>query len=90
MFVEGGRHTQYLKLSSLLLRYLGDNPVSYPVRPLYALLLQKTLFFFFLDQGDWMSDADSVLKSGRADEEEGRSRTEVEIPKGTGHSGLHS
>lgn len=37
--VEGVRHTQYLKLPSLVLRYLvlrylGAKPVSYPVRPL--------------------------------------------------------
>lgn len=37
-----------------------------------------------------MNGADTELKSGRADEDAGQSKTEVEILKGTGYSDLCS
>lgn len=86
MFVEGGGHTQYLELSSLLLR---GQPWVLPSRaPLGSTPSENSSLF--LDQGEWMNDADAELKSGRADEDAGQSRTEVDIPKGPGYSGLCS
>ena len=59
--------------------------MSHPIRPLYALLLQKTLLF--LDQSGLISDVHSKLSSGRAEKEEGQL---MEHPKDAGHSGVCS